>query len=134
MFRAEASNAETRVAKPEGAIATPPMTDGSGLLSGSPGGNAAPSSSGSTLSSEIGAIDYAKRALASGNAGEALRRIDAYRAAFPGGVLAAEATALRVEALVRAGRLDEARAELARLRVSYPHSPLLENLSDAVGE
>jgi hypothetical protein len=88
----------------------------------------------STLSSEIAAIDHAKRALAYGNAGEALRRVDVYDAAFPNGTLAAEATALRVEALARAGRLDESRAALARLRANHPDSPLLENLARIVGE
>jgi hypothetical protein len=75
-----------------------------------------------------------KRALAASDAAETLRLIDAYRAAFPTGTLAAEATALRVEALARAGRRDEARAELARLRVAHPESPLLENLGQIVGE
>ena len=88
----------------------------------------------STLSSEIAAIDQAKRALANGNASEALRQVDAYRAAFPWGMLAAEATALRVEALAHAGRQDEARAELVRLQATHPDSPLLENLAQVVGE
>ena len=88
----------------------------------------------SALSAEIAAIDQAKRALASSDAEEALRRVDAYRAEFPGGMLAAEATGLCVQALARAGRHDEARAELARLRASHPDSPLLENLAQLVGE
>jgi TolA-binding protein len=90
--------------------------------------------SGSTLSSEIAAIDQAKRALASGDPAAALRRVDDYDAAFPRGTLAAEATALRIEALARTGRLGDARAELARLRATHPHSPLLENLARLVGE
>jgi hypothetical protein len=57
-----------------------------------------------------------------------------YDAAFPNGTLAAEATALRVEALARAGRLDESRDALARLRANHPDSPLLENLARIVGE
>lgn len=88
----------------------------------------------STLSSEIAAIDHAKRALAYGDAGEALRRVDVYDATFPNGTLAAEATALRVEALARTGQLDESRAALARLRANHPESPLLENLARIVGE
>jgi len=95
---------------------------------------AGPSTSGSRLAAEITAIDQMKSALAGGNAADALRRVDAYRAAFPTGTLAAEATALRVEALARAGRRDEARAELARLRAGHPESPLLENLGQIVGE
>ena len=50
------------------------------------------------------------------------------------GSLAAEATAVRVEALVRAGRRAEARDELARLRAAHPDSPLLENLGTLTKE
>jgi len=90
--------------------------------------------SSSTLPAEIAAIDQAKQVLASGDTADALRQIDAYRVAFPAGTLSAEATALRIEALARAGRRDEARAELARLRASHPDSPLLENLTQIVKE
>ncbi len=93
-----------------------------------------PSSSASTLSAEIAALDEAKRALGGGDAAEAIRQVDAYRAAFHGGILAAEASALRVQALARAGKRDEARAELARLRAGHPESPLLESLGPLVGE
>jgi|HubBroStandDraft_2_1064218.scaffolds.fasta_scaffold275388_2 hypothetical protein len=113
----EVPKTEARIASAESAATTSPVSTPS-----------------STLSSEIAAIDHAKRALAYGNAGEALRRIDVYDAAFPNGTLAAEATALRVEALARAGHLDESRAALARLRANHPESPLLENLARIVGE
>jgi hypothetical protein len=88
----------------------------------------------STLAAEIASLDGAKQALAHADPAEALRQLDAYRSAFPSGRLAAEAMALRVEALVRAGRRDDARAELARLRAASPDSPLLENLTSVVGE
>jgi hypothetical protein len=113
----EAPKTEARIASAESSATSSPVSTPS-----------------STLSSEIAAIDHAKRALASGNAGEALRRVDVYDAAFPNGTLAAEATALRVEALARAGRLDESRDALARLRANHPDSPLLENLARIVGE
>jgi hypothetical protein len=119
---------EAPIAKPQTSVAAAPAT----AIVHAP--SAQPSSPGSTLSAEISAIDQAKRALASGEAGEALRQVDAYRSVFPKGILSAEASALRVEALVRAGRRDEARAELARLRAGHPDSPLLENLGPIVGE
>jgi outer membrane protein assembly factor BamD (BamD/ComL family) len=83
---------------------------------------------------EIAVIDDAKRALAGGDAAEALRQLDAYRVAFPSGTLAAEATALRIEAMARAGRRQEARALLDELRRSHPDSPLLDSLGQIVGE
>jgi outer membrane protein assembly factor BamD (BamD/ComL family) len=89
---------------------------------------------GSALEVEIAAVDQVKAALAGGDTAEALRQIDAYRKAFPTGSLAAEATAVRVEALVRAGRRAEARDELARLRAAHPDSPLLENLGTLTKE
>ena len=93
-----------------------------------------PSSSAVTLSSEIAAIDQAKRALATGDASGALRVVDTYRSAFPQGRLAAEATALRIEALVGSGHIGEARAELAHFRQANPGSPLLETLTQIVGD
>jgi outer membrane protein assembly factor BamD (BamD/ComL family) len=88
----------------------------------------------SRLSVEIAVIDAAKRALAGGDAAEALRQLDAYRAAFPAGTLAAEATALRIDAMARAGRRQEARALLDELRLNHPDSPLLDSLGPIVGE
>jgi TolA-binding protein len=90
--------------------------------------------SSSHLSAEISLIDAAKRALAGGDTAEAIRQLDAYRSAFPRGTLAAEATALRIEVLARAGRREEARALLDELKASHPDSPLLESLAQIVGE
>jgi hypothetical protein len=88
----------------------------------------------SRLSLEIAALDRAKAVLARGDVAEALRQLDTYRASFPRGALAEEATALRIEALARAGRRDEARQALAELRKSHPESPLLESLAPMAGE
>lgn len=49
------------------------------------------------------------------DAAEALAELDRYGARFPSGVLSAEAERTRVDALLTAGRLDEARGILARL-------------------
>jgi hypothetical protein len=123
------SKAETTPAIKRGNAAAPTSTTPAGTAK-APG----PSSPASTLSAEIAALDQAKRALGGGDAAEAIRQIDAYRAAFHGGILAAEASGVRIQALVRAGRRDEARAELARLRAGHPESPLLESLGPLVGE
>jgi hypothetical protein len=88
----------------------------------------------SHLALEIVAIDGAKRTLAAGDAAAVLAKMDAYDAAFPQGMLAAEANALRIEALVRLGRRDDARAELGRFRAKHPGSPLLESLTRVVGD
>ena len=93
-----------------------------------------PAPQGSRLAAEIAAIDDAKRTLAAADPDGVLRKLEAYDRAFPQGMLAAEASALRVEALARAGRIGEARAELGRLRANYPGSPSLEVLTRLVGE
>jgi len=112
--RETAPPAPTAVASPAPAPTTAPLT--------------------SHLALEIAAIDGAKRTLATGDAAAALAKMDAYDMTFPQGMLAAEAHALRIEALVRVGRRDEARTELARFRTSHPGSPLLESLTRVVGE
>lgn len=94
----------------------------------------APASPMSHLALEIAAIDGAKRTLAGGDATSVLERMNAYDTAFPQGMLAAEANALRIEALVRLGRREDAKAELARFRTRHPGSPLLESLTRVVGE
>jgi len=87
----------------------------------------------SPLADEIAAIDDAKTTLAGGAPVSALRKLDAYDSAFPHGTLGAEASALRIEALARSGRTEEARDALRRFRESHPASPLLESLARAVG-
>ncbi len=119
--------------KPQARAVSPEIAQAASERANVPPSSVAPPSA-STLASEISSIDGAKRALASGDATEALRRVDAYDVSFPRGTLAAEATALRIEALAHSGRLVDARAELARFRASHPSSPLLENLAPLVGE
>jgi hypothetical protein len=94
-----------------------------------------PASAGSSsrLSEEIAILDQAKLALKKGDPAEALRQLDAYRRAFNNGTMDDAATALRVEALVRSGRREEARAELSALQASHPGSPLLDNLRRMIG-
>jgi hypothetical protein len=101
------------------------------VLAAPPAASATPTSH---LALEIAAIDVAKRTLAAGDAASVLAKMDAYDREFPQGMLAAEANAIRIEALVRVGRREEARTELARFRASHPGSPLLESLTRVVGE
>jgi len=65
-------------------------------------------------------IDRARSALAGGDAVVAVQAVDDYDARFPGGALAQEAAVLRIEALVKLGRLDEAKAAAARVLALQP--------------
>jgi hypothetical protein len=57
---------------------------------------------------ELSTLDDARVAIEAGNPARALSLLDGYRARFPRGEMAPEATLLRIEALCRAGRHDAA--------------------------
>lgn len=62
-----------------------------------------------TLAAEVGALDEARRTLASGDAEAALRALDAYDRRFSRRRLGTEATVLRIEVLLAEGRQLQAR-------------------------
>ena len=75
------------------------------------------------LGQQVAALDRARDALASGNAGGALRLVDEYDRQFPRGALAQEATALRIEALFQQGNRDAAVRMAERFLAANPKSP-----------
>ncbi len=99
------------------------------LLGGHP---QTPGVSSSQLATEIVALDQAKHAVKAGDATRALHLLDSYDVSFPHGALAPESSALRIEALVRAGHHTEAMAALTTFRTTHPQSPLLTVLSGLV--
>lgn len=78
------------------------------------------------LAEEVRAVDRARSALEAGRASAALAALDGYEARFPGRRFAPEVLYLRVEALLRLGRLSEARTLAEKLVMSYPNSPQAE--------
>lgn len=99
--------ASVSVAKP---AKRPPVASASAAPSAS-----APSSPADNLAAELAALDRARKELRSGNATGALTQLDGYVADHPQGKLATEAALLRIEALVAAGRKDDARRVAAPL-------------------
>jgi hypothetical protein len=75
------------------------------------------------LSEELAAIQVARTALASHDPAAALAALDRYKARFPAGRLAPEATVLRIDALVERGDRAEAAALAERFEASNPRSP-----------
>ncbi len=71
-------------------------------------------------------LDAARDAIVRGEPEGALGPTAIHAARFSRGVLAEERDALRIRALARLGRLEEARALLAQLRAAHPQSFLLE--------
>ncbi len=63
----------------------------------------------SSLSREIVEIEAARTSLAAGDAAKTLVTLDRYDRDFPKGAFAVESSVLRIEALARSGRTDEAR-------------------------
>jgi hypothetical protein len=92
--------------------------------------SASPSDS---LELEVTLLGAARRELAAGNAGEALRALDAYEKAATRHALAAEATLLRVRALVSSGRHAEATALVARYTRDRPNDAYAKKLKELVG-
>lgn len=71
-----------------------------------PAGASAPSDA---LDREIARVEAARAALASSETTKTLRLLDSYDREFPRGAFSVEVSVLRIEALARAGRMDEAR-------------------------
>jgi hypothetical protein len=67
-------------------------------------------------------LDEARAAIVEGAPDRALDRLAEHRTRFPDGLLAEERDAMTVEALVRAGRYDEARSRAAAFRERTPAS------------
>jgi TolA-binding protein len=75
------------------------------------------------LGAQVAALDQALEALASGDAPRAVRLVDEYQARYPSGVLSQEATALKIEALVKEGDRSAAADLARRFLASNPTSP-----------
>ncbi|HZU84640.1 MAG TPA: hypothetical protein VE987_17040 [Polyangiaceae bacterium] len=84
------------------------------------------------LDAERALLDGARGALVSGDSDAALRALDRHARTFRRPLLAEEHDALLVQALVRAGRYDEARARAEALRHKFPQSLLLPAVDAAL--
>lgn len=86
------------------------------------------------LKEQVAVIDAARRSLASGQVQEALVRLDHYDRTYRRGALRQESALLRVEALVRAGKRQEALRLARRLVSTTPNSPHQRRLETLVGQ
>ena len=82
----------------------------------------------STLAAETALLQRAQSALADGDPGAALVRLDEHREGFADGVLAREREALRVTALCDAGRREDSRAAAAAFIRRHPRSMLADRV------
>jgi outer membrane protein assembly factor BamD (BamD/ComL family) len=86
-----------------------------------------------SLAEEVAAIKAAKSALLAGNASDALHQLDAYRAHFPHGRLTQEASVVRIEALLKAGKRDAASAAGDRFLAAHADSPYAARVHTLIG-
>ncbi|MFO0737447.1 MAG: hypothetical protein U0270_16265 [Labilithrix sp.] len=80
-------------------------------------------SAASGLGAEIKALDAVRASMSAGDASGALAALDAYDRSFPRGTLQQEAVLLRIDALMRAGRTDEARKLGHAFLAEHPSTP-----------
>jgi hypothetical protein len=93
-----------------------------------------PSARPSTLDEEVATIDQARRAVASGDATEALQIVGAYDARYPGGSLTQESTEIRIEALLLKGNRPAAERLAGKFVASHPSSPYVHRIRALLGE
>ena len=74
------------------------------------------------LTDEVAELDRAKRALRDGRSAEALAALKRYRKKFSNGVMTAEATVMRIEALLKRGDRERARAVGRQFLAKHPNS------------
>ena len=87
------------------------------------------SASSDALSREIARIEAARAALGSNEPTQTLRLLDSYDRDFPHGAFSVEVSVLRVEALARAGRTDEARRLGARFLAEHHEGPFARRVT-----
>jgi hypothetical protein len=85
------------------------------------------------LAEQIALVDAARSAVRSGDVERALAAVRKYQAEYPRGAFRPEAAALKVEALVKAGRTAEARAAAERFVVAYGPGPLTDRVALLAG-
>ena len=110
--------------RPNDVAVTPvaPPTPAPPVGNAAPAAASAPPARASQLSAERIVLDEARGALAQGDPARAIERLDHHRRAFPAPLLGEERDAMWVQALVKAGRPDEARARAEAFRRRYPDS------------
>jgi hypothetical protein len=93
----------------------------------------APAGHDSDLAAERALLEVARTALARGAHPDALASLNRHASQFPHGQLAEEREALAVQALVAAGRTDEAHRRAERFRQRYPNSMMEPAVEAALG-
>jgi hypothetical protein len=87
----------------------------------------------SDIAEQIALIDAARLALAGGSAERAITSVRQYQTRYPKGAFRPEAAAIKIEALVKLGHAEEARALAERFLVAHGPSPLANRVTRLAG-
>lgn len=93
---------------------------------------AEPASSASQLAAERRLLDVARADLAQAEPERALARLGVHQVRYPRGFLSEERDAMAVQALVKLGRYDEARARASAFRERAPNSLFRSTVESAI--
>jgi hypothetical protein len=85
------------------------------------------------LGAQIALIDAARDAVSAGAGNQALQLIRQYQTSYPAGSFQPEASAIRIEALIKLGRNAEAKALAERFVTRHKGSPLAERVARLSG-
>lgn len=114
--------------EPDAPVVDPPPTQGHAARpTNEPSPANQPKAAKPTLSDEVAALDKARKAMDE-DPEAALAELDKVQ----GGVLAQEADVLRIEALARAGKKDQAKAAASAFLAKHPNSPLASRVRRAI--
>lgn len=134
----EAPSATTRARVAEPAASLPPRVDPLSLPSAEPSARATPTTALAKSAppprpeDEVRLLERAQDALKTRPA-EALALCDEHARAHPSGMLAQEREVIAIEALVKTGRMAEARARAAKFRARWPGSSHTRRIETLVG-
>jgi DNA-directed RNA polymerase specialized sigma24 family protein len=81
---------------------------------------------------EAAQFDVVRATFANQDNDNVLKAIQGYLKTYPRGHFAADCEKMRIQTLIRAGRREEARQSIARLRQRSPKSPLLKELESTI--
>lgn len=87
----------------------------------------------SDIADQIALIDTARVALAMGDTGRTLTAVRQYQTRYPKGAFRPEAAAIKIEALLKLGRVDEARALAQRFLAAHGPGPLADRVARLAG-
>jgi hypothetical protein len=119
------SEAPAHAAEPKAAVRAAPLPSAVSTTEAPPEGE-------DDLNAELLLLDEARKSLAAGDAARALSRLEAHAERYPMSRLEQERAALRIKALIAAGRHAEARAEGDRFRQRFPKSMLRDSVDKAL--